>query len=252
LVDAYELNSPSLIIPRDQGLLQPFSTPESAGHPPESIESGRHWIVARESYLGIGYNTDVISAQEAPKTYRDLLDPRWKGKMAISGSNGTAAPWIGAMIAAEGMDYVRQLSEQNIRVYSMLGRALANLTISGEAPLSPTTFDSHVLASRAQGAPIAWNAPGLVPVTDGSAALAAAAPHPHAAMLFIDFLLSKEGALIYQDLGYTPSRFGVGTERYPGLKRFYPTNQPNYLSDYEQWVKISQDLFIRRNNSFKP
>ena len=153
LVDAYELNSPALIIPRDQGLLQPFSSPESADHPPESIEPGRNWIVARESYLGIGYNTNIISSQDAPKTYRDLLDPKWKGKMAISSSNGTSANWIGAMIKAEGMDYVRQLSEQNIRVYSLLGRALANLTISGEAPLSPTTYDSHVFGEpRARGA----------------------------------------------------------------------------------------------------
>jgi len=163
LVDVYELNSPALIIPRDQGLLQPFSTPESADHSPESIEPGRYWIVARESYLGIGYNTNIISPQDAPKTYRDLLDPKWKGKMAMSASNGTSANWIGALIAGEGIDYVRRLGEQNIRVYSLLGRALANLTISGEAPLSPTTYDSHVLASRAQGAPIAWNAPGLVP-----------------------------------------------------------------------------------------
>jgi len=67
-------------------------------------------------------------------------------------------------------------------------------------------------------------------------------------MLLIDFLLSKEGQLMYQDLGYTASRAGIGSDRYPGLTRFYPSNRPNYLVEYEQWVKLLQDIFIRRSN----
>ena len=244
--DVFELAAPALIIPRSEGLLQPFWSPEAADYAPDTVEQGRHWIVSRESYIGIGYNPNLIRPEDAPKSYADMLDPKWKGKMAMSSTNGTAANWLGVMALSEGMDYVRKLSEQDIRVYNILSRGLANLTISGEAPISPTIYDSHVLGSRAQGAPIAWIAPGAVHVADGSVAVASTSPHPHAAMLLMDLLLSREGQLIYQEMGYAPSRPGVGENRYSGLKKLYLSNRPNYLAEYEGWVKLVQELFVRR------
>ena len=126
------------------------------------------------------------------------------------------------------------------------GRALANLTISGEVPLSPTTYNSHVEASRAQGVPIAWNLPGSVAVTDTSVALALKAPHPHAAMLFIDFALSVEGQTIYRELGYVPPRKGMAPADLPPLQKLYLTNRPNYIADYENWARLYQNVFVRR------
>jgi iron(III) transport system substrate-binding protein len=130
-----------------------------------------------------------------------------------------------------------------------LGRALANLTISGEAPLSWTTYDSHVKLSRNKGAPIAWNAPGAVPVTDTGAALAAKAPHPHAAMLFIDFLLSKEGQTLYEKIGYSSARNGMPSSEGEKLEKLYLTNRPTYLQDYERWTALTQKLIF--NNGRK-
>ena len=153
--------------------------------------------------------------------------------MAISGSLSTSANWVGAMVISLGADYVRKLGQQDIRIYELTGRALANLTISGEVPLSPTIYNSHVEASRALGAPIAWNVPGPVPVTDTSTALALKAPHPHAAMLLIDFLMSKEGQAIYRDLGYVPSRNGMAPKDLPVLQKLYLTNRPNYVQEFE-------------------
>jgi iron(III) transport system substrate-binding protein len=244
-VDAYELSSYGLVVPREQGLLQPFSSPELGAYAPGTIEPGRNWVSVRESYLGIGYNTQKISAQDAPKSYQDLLDPRWKGKMAISGSLSTSANWVGAMLISLGRDYVRKLGQQDIRIYELTGRALANLTIGGEVPLSPTIYNSHVEASRAQGAPIAWNVPGPVPVTDTSTALALKAPHPHAAMLLIDFLLSAEGQAMYRDLGYAPSRNGMEPKDLPSLTKLYLTNRPNYVQEFEQWAALVRETIFK-------
>jgi iron(III) transport system substrate-binding protein len=244
-VDAYELSSYGLVVAREQGLLQPFTSPELADYDPSTIEPGRNWISVRESYLGIGYNTQKIRAEDAPKSYQDLLDPKWKSKMAISGSLSTSANWVGAMVIGLGIDYVRKLGQQDIRVYELTGRALANLTISGEVPLSPTTYNSHVEASRALGAPIAWNLPGPVPVTDTSTALALKAPHPHAAMLMIDFLLSQEGQAIYRDLGYAPSRNGMAPKDLPVLQKLYLTNRPNYVREFEQWAALVQQTIFK-------
>ena len=144
-----------------------------------------------------------------------------------------------------GIDYVKKLGQQDIRVYELSGRALANLTISGEVPLSPTIYNSHVEASRAQGAPIAWNLPGPVAVTDTSTALALKAPHPHAAMLLIDFLMSKEGQAMYRELGYVPSRNGMAPKDLPVLQKLYLTNRPNYVQEFEQWAALVQQTIFK-------
>jgi iron(III) transport system substrate-binding protein len=245
LVDAFELSSYGLVVQREQGLLQPFASPELADYDASAIEGGHHWVSVRESYLGIGYNTGKISPEEAPKTYADLLAPKWKGKMAVSGSLSTTANLVGAMLISLGSDYVKKLGQQDIRVYELTGRALANLTIAGEVPLSPTIYNSHVEASRAQGAPIAWNAPGAVPVTDTSVALAPRAPHPHAAMLLIDFLLSKEGQAMYRELGYAPGRNGMTPKDLPPLQKLYLTNRPNYVQEFDDWVRLTRQTVLR-------
>ena len=245
LVDAYELSSYGLVVERDQGLLQPFASPELADYDASAIEPGHHWVSVRESYLGIGYNTQRINAEEAPKTYADLLAPKWKGKMAVSGSLSTTANMVGGMVLSLGTDYVRKLGQQDIRVYELTGRALANLMISGEVPLSPTIYNSHVEASRAQGAPIAWNVPGPVAVTDTSVALAPKAPHPHAAMLLIDFLLSREGQAMYRDLGYAPGRNGMTPKDLPPLQKLYLTNRPNYVREFEDWARLTKQTVLR-------
>jgi iron(III) transport system substrate-binding protein len=245
LVDAYELSSYGLVVEREQGLLQPFWSPELADYDAGAIEAGHNWVSARESYLGIGYNTQKISPEEAPKSYADLLAPKWKSKMAVSGSLSTTANLVGAMLISQGADYVRRLGQQDIRVYELTGRALANLTIAGEVPLSPTIYNSHVEASRAQGAPIAWNLPGPVPVTDTSVALATRAPHPHAAMLLIDFLLSREGQTMYRELGYAPARSGIAPKDLPALQKLYLTNRPNYVQEFEDWVRLAKQTVLK-------
>jgi iron(III) transport system substrate-binding protein len=244
-VDAFELASHGLVVPRDENILQPFQSPELAAYDRDAIEAGRHWVVVRESYTGIGFNTTVLPTDKAPQTYEALLGQQWKGRMAISGVSTTAVNWVGTMVIAEGMDFVRKLGQQNIRIYNMTGRALANLMSSGEVMLSPTIYNSHVEASARKGAPLGWIAPGPVPVTDTGVAIASKAPHPHAAMLLVDFLMSKEGQLIYQELGYGSGRRDVATSSAP-VKKLYLSNRPNYIRDYEGWMKLYQDVFVRR------
>ncbi|HYM18715.1 MAG TPA: ABC transporter substrate-binding protein, partial [Micropepsaceae bacterium] len=135
-IDMFELSSEGLILIRDAKILQPFSSPEAAAFDDAAIEKDRHWVVARESYTGIGFNTKLIS--EAPKSYDDLLKPEWRGRMAMSGSVSTAANFVAALVLTKGEDFVRKLAEQNIRIYPITARALANLVISGEVAISPT------------------------------------------------------------------------------------------------------------------
>lgn len=244
-VDAFELSSYGLLLPRDAKVLQPFKSPELNAYEKSAIEPGGHWVSVRESYLGIGFNTDKVSVADGPKTYKDLLDPKWKGRMALSGSVSTAANWVGLLAITQGADYVRQLARQDLRVYQMTGRALANLMVSGEVEISPTTYNSHVETSSAKGAKLVWYAPGPLPVTDTSVALASKAPRPHAAMLMVDFLLSKEAHILYRKLGYETPRKDLGPGKLANAEKIYLTNRPRYIEEFEDWVAIWQKDFMR-------
>ena len=246
-LDMFELSSEGLILIRDANILQPFRSPQSAAFETAAIEPARHWAVVRESYTGIGINTKAIPLSAAPKTYDDLLIPEWRGRMAMSGSISTASNFVATLVLSRGEDFVRKLGEQNIRIYPVTARALANLMISGEVVLSPTIYNSHVEASAAQGAPLAWVAPGPVPVTDTAVALAREAPSPHAAMLLIDYLMSAEGQRIYGRLGYGSARRDI-TKRVGNnsVEKLYLGNRPSYVREFAGWSKLYRDVFLRR------
>jgi iron(III) transport system substrate-binding protein len=159
-IDMFELSSQGLILIRDANILQPFRSPEAAAFDAAAIEPARHWVVVRESYTGIGFNTKAIPLGRAPRSYDDLLAPEWRGRMAMSGSISTASNFVAALVLTRGEDFVRRLGRQDISVYPVTARALANLMIAGEVVLSPTIYNSHVEVSAAKGAPIAWVAPG--------------------------------------------------------------------------------------------
>jgi iron(III) transport system substrate-binding protein len=246
-LDMFELSSQGLILVRNANILQPFHSPEAAAFEVGAIEPARHWVVVRESYTGIGFNTKTIPSARAPKSYDDLLAPEWHGRMAMSGSVSTAGNFVATLVLTRGEDFVRKLAEQDIRVYPVSARALANLIIAGEVELSPTIYNSHVEASAATGAPIGWAAPGQVPVTDTAVALAREAPSPHAAMLMIDYLMSVEGQRIYTSLGYGSARRDVNRQAsaFP-VQKLYLANRPDYLKEFTQWSRLYQSAFLRR------
>ena len=226
----------------EAGVLQPFRTPEEKFYGSDAIEPGRHWINAYEAYVSLGYNTKQISPAEAPKTYDDLLDPKWKGKMAVTGIGVTLPAWVGVVVLSKGEDYLRKLGKQDIKNYKILGRALANLVVSGEVALSPTIYNSHMISSNAEGASVAWQALGAVYAGTGGAALARNAPHPHAAMLLLDFFLSKEGQTMRQAIGDSSARTDLASADKP-KDIVYIARRPTYAQDFEKWSDLAAEVF---------
>ena len=96
-VDAFELASHGLVVPRDENILQPFRSPELAAFAPDAIEPKRHWVVVRESYTGIGFNTKLLPADKAPKTYRrcSIRNGRaaWRSPASRPRRSTGSAPW---------------------------------------------------------------------------------------------------------------------------------------------------------------
>ena len=205
LADTIETTLPVLRYMRENRLLTAYTSPALNRFPAkarENADGGRYfWAIDRETYMGVGFNTNIIAASAVPKSYADLLKPVLKGKIAFATSD-TGTRTIGSMLKHKGEEFVRKLKTQDISLHSVSGRALADMVISGEVGLSPTIFRDHALESKAKGAPIDWVPMEVVPTNAGGVVLVAQAPHPHAATLLVDFLLGSEAQKILADLEY--------------------------------------------------
>ena len=240
LADAIELNDGALGLIRDAGALQSYYTPEMPNFLPDAVEPGKHWISTYESYKGLGYNTKLTKPEEAPMEPDDLLDPKWKGKMTLAAPS--MQTWVGGLIASKGEDFIRKLGSQNLIVYNMGARALANLVVSGEVQMSPVMFNSHMHVSASKGAPVAWRAIGAVYATVNGAAIAKHAPNPHASMLLVDFLLSKESQTMRINMGYASGRSDLDSPDKP-KQVLYPSRLPDLDQQYEKWNRLGTQVF---------
>ena len=242
VVDLINQPTAALMELRNAGLLQPYHSPEMEKLQPDAVEADHYWADNYHSFVGLGFNTNEVSAAEAPRTYEDLLDPKWKGKMAVTGRPSALPNFVGTLLLIKGEDYVRRLGQQEPTVYDFSAQALANLIVSGEVALSPQVYSSHLSNSKRKGAPVEWRPLGPVFGQINGAALAKSAPNPHAAMLFNDFILSREGQMIMQMLGYSSPRTDLASEGTPE-KVIDLYSQPNYQQEFEKWDALAGQVF---------
>ena len=242
LADTIEATLPVLRYMHENKLLMPFISPYLGKYPAGAKEkAGRGlflWAIDRETYMGVGYNTRVIPAPIIPKNYADLLNPKLKGKIGFVTSD-TGTRTVGAMLKVKGEEFVKKLKGQAISLYSVSGRAMADMVISGEVGLSPTIFRDHAMEAKAKGAPIDWVPMEIVPTNAGGGALIAHAPHPYAATLLTDFLLSPEAQKILADLDY-------GSPFRPvSYKLWYPESgmsTAQYDKEARRWQKLLHEI----------
>jgi iron(III) transport system substrate-binding protein len=233
-----------------EGVFLEQHVPEARYYPDDVKHKGKngfYYVGHYETYASLGFNTSVITPADAPKTMRDLLNPKWKGKMSIV-STTTGTRWIGSTMEAFGREYLDKLAEQEVKVQNMSGAALSGLVVSGEVPLSPTIFDANITQAKQKGAPVDWR--GLEPVvtTVAYAGLTLKAPHPHAALLYLDWLHSKEGQLMIQKGGLWSPREDIGSLTQNFKKSYIDEKYGPEEAEkkYAEWDKLMQQLFVRR------
>src|SRR6476620_5667617 len=178
------------------GYLQRFYSPYMAEYPAELKDPQGYWGVSNVYYFALGYNTRMVKLNEVPKTYEDLLNPRWKGQMMWSTSRGSGAPmFIGNIFQSMGLEkgkaYLQRLKAQNVAKTTASARQLLDLVIAGEYPLALHIFNHHAHISKNAGAPVDWYALEPASATINTISSVTRSPHPHATMLLIDFILSE-------------------------------------------------------------
>jgi iron(III) transport system substrate-binding protein len=245
--DVLHTTHAGLELMREDNALQEFWTPEIAQYPAEVIEKGKQggilYVGSRENHIGLGFHTAHVSVAEAPRTYDDLLDPKWKGRMSLT-SNSTGAQWIGLVLETKGRDYVQRLGTQDLRMHNMAGAALAQLVVSGEVPLSPVIFDNNMTVAKEKGAPVEWRALEPVMTNVGFTGLLAKAPHPFTAMLFIDYLQSREGQEVMLKGGLSTPRLDMIQPDQSYQKLYWNAKYTfeDYEKHYAEWERVLKQL----------
>jgi iron(III) transport system substrate-binding protein len=250
LVDVVETTADGMGVLKREGLFQEYYSPEARYYPNELKPRGKNgffYLPDRETYNSLGFNTALVSSAAAPRNFKDLIDPKWKGKMAITNTT-TGVRWIGNVLESMGREYLDKMAEQDVSVQDMAPAALINLVASGEVPLSPTIFDANVAIAKQKGAPVEWRPLEPVVTTVGSSALMAKAPNPYTALLFIDFLLSKEGQQLIMKGGLWSPREDIGTVDQKFKKSYLDEKYSleELEAKFTQWETLLRQLFIRK------
>ena len=250
LADAVETTADGMGVMKREGIFQEYFSPEARHYPNELKprgKSGFFYLPNRETYNSLGFNTKVIPPASAPRSLKDLLDPKWKGKMAITNTT-TGARWVGNFIESQGRELLDKLADQEISLQDMAPAALINLVVSGEIPLSPTIFDANVTLAKQKGAPVEWRPLEPVVATVGSIALLAKAPNPHSALLFIDYLLSKEGQQFIMKGGLWSPREDTGSLDQKFKKSYLDEkySSEEMESKLGQWENLMRQLVMRK------
>ena len=250
LADIVESTSDGLGVLKREGLFQEYFSPEARFYPNDLKPRGKNgffYLPNRETYNSLAFNSKSLPPATAPRSLKDLADPRWKSKMAIT-STTTGARWVGNVMESLGREFLDKLADQDISVQDMAPAALINLVVSGEIPLSPTIFDANVTLAKQKGAPVEWRPLEPVVTTVGSAALLAKAANPHTALLFIDYLLSKDGQQLIMKGGLWSPREDVGSVEQKFKKNYLDEKYSSEEMEVKlgQWENLLRQLFLRR------
>ena len=252
LVDIILAGTSKMVPFRDAGIIGRYISPQVSALQPKLYDKEGWWTSLGMNPTVIGVNTNLVPAQETPKAWRDLLDPKWKGKIGLDTEPDIM---ILGMIQAWGdektLEFIRALARNEPQIRS--GHTLlAQLVAAGEMPIGAELYGYRVAELIEKKAPLRMSYPNPTIFTLSPIMRAANPPHPYAAALFYDFLLSDEGqTIIGMEIGRTPVRKGAPASNREFVKlqesdAFLPLD-PSLVGkktgEVQRWIK---DTFLVR------
>jgi iron(III) transport system substrate-binding protein len=241
-VDSVQIASIELEALARENALQEVRTPAFADLIPGAVPKHHKWAA---HYLNVwvqAYNTNKVRKDELPKTYADLLDPRWKGRLGIEGNN---QEWfytvVDSMGEAAGLKFFRDLVATNgISVHN--GHSLLNnMVAAGEVPLALTDYNYMPEQAKQKGAPIDWFVIEPAIARSNGIAVASHAPHPYAATLFDEFVLGEDMQRALSKSGYVPTNKNVESPMKKTPLKLVDTNKA--LDNSEKWTAAFNKIF---------
>ena len=239
--DVMQNNAPEAEFACREKLLMEVRSPLQSNLVPEAVPGHRCWVGFAVDVFIAAYNTQKVTKEELPKSYQDLLDPKWKGRLGIESDDHG---WFGTLASLQGEPQTHQLFSRIIAANGMSVRKghslFANLIASGEIPLGLTAYSWTPEQLKQKGAPIEVHPIDPMIAQFSTIGVTKRARYPYTALLFYDYLLD-EGQKLLHDLKFVPTSRAYDS---PVLKlniRYIDPgqalqNQDKWLKDYERIV----------------
>jgi len=241
-VDVIETNGPELESIHRENVLQKVQSPYLADLIAPAILPHGEWVGTRLNVFVQAYNTKQIKKADLPKTWEDLTNPKWKGKIGIEQED---SDWLAGIFADIGDARARKVFKDIVSTNGISVRKghtlLTQLVVSGEVPLALTIYNYKAEQLKQQGAPIDWFAIGKAIARPNGVGVARRAPHPNAAVLFYDFELSPEGQQIIANLEFVPTSRKIDTPLNKVPMTFVDAKVA--LDEYDKWKSLYGQLF---------
>ena len=245
-VDVIETNGPELEAMSREKILAPIAPANAKDILPAALEAnrGHFWTGLRLNIFVQAYNTNLVKKAELPKSYDDLLDPKWKGRLAMEAED---VDWFAAVVSGmgeqKGLEFFRKLAANGLQLRK--GHTLlAGLVGSGEVPMALSLYNHNAEKMMRKGAPVEWFQIQPAYARVNGISVAKAAPHPHAALLFYDYMLGPEGQKILEKAEYVPVNLALGN---PYTTREMSFIDPAILIDAPgKWDKLFDDIIVKK------
>ncbi len=243
-VDLVEINSVALESAHREGLLARVRSPSHADLVPAALPAHREWAASRLSLFVQAYNTRLVRKDELPKRYADLLDPRWKGRLAVEASD---YDWFAEVVRAfgehDGLKLFRDLASGNGLSVRSGHSVIANLVASGEVPFALTVYNFTAEQLRRRGAPLDWLVLSPAVAHANGVAVAKRAPRPHAALLYYEFMLGEDAQRILSSRDSIPTSTRVQSTLDRGS--FKVVDPALVLDQGERWSKLYDEIIVK-------
>jgi iron(III) transport system substrate-binding protein len=245
-MDVAETNGPELEAMHREKIFEAVKSPYLADLITPAITPHGEWVGTRLNVFTLAYNTNLVKKEELPKTWEDLANPKWKGKLGIEQED---SDWLAGQYAELGEARASKVFKDIVATNGISVRKghtlLTQLVVSGEIPLALTVYNYKAEQLKRKGAPIEWFSIGPAIARPNGIGVAKQAPHPHAAVLFFDFELSPEGQKILAGRDFVPTSRKVDTPLNKIPMKFVDARVA--LDEFKKWEKTYEDLFIKRS-----
>ncbi len=246
-VDAMTITASDLEALHREKLLQQVESPYFADLMPAALPSHKEWVGTYLLAFVQAYNTKAVNQKDLPKTYRDLLDPRWKNRLGIESKD---YEWFYSIVKEmgedEGIAFFKQLVAKNGVSVRNGHSLLTNLVASGEVPLALTVYHYTAEQLKEKGAPIEWFAIEPAIASLAATGISKNPPHPNAAVLFYDYLLSEEAQKMLLEMDYAPVNKKVNSPLKNIRVKFI--DPATSLDESDKWNKLYDDIVLHQNN----
>jgi iron(III) transport system substrate-binding protein len=244
-VDAVFVGSGELEALHREKLLARIESPSYRNLVAQAMPSHHEWAPAYLTVWVQEYNTNAIRKDALPKSWHDLRQPRWKGKLGIDGGDDD---WWGKMVSvmgeAQGVELFRALVAANgvsvRKGHSLLG----NLVVSGEVPFAIAMHSNLAISAKKKGAPVDWIALDPVIARANGIGVLGSAPHPKEARSFYEYLISDEGQQLLAERDYVPANRAIDSPLKHAKLRIIDPGPA--LDQGEKWAKLFDETFVRK------